>query len=423
MLQNHQLFFETLEHAQLLDIIADSSDGIFVLSPEHRVLSWNPAMENMSGLPAGDVVGRGIDELLDVHAFNEGTQAEGGMLGETGDAVIAGRSADRTWIRYTRNPIRDRDGALKAYVVVARDVTAEMQAEQMKRDFVATVSHELRTPLTPLKGFLTTLMRGTGEDTPEARQEYYRIMLNQTNRLERLITDLLEVSRIEAGKSLAAIHAMELSAVIGRAGARSSRSPSPTARSASALPKSPVIVSGDPFRVGQVVANLVSNALEVLAPRGARVDVSLSVTGHRGRDLGARSRRGRAGGRAAPGLRAVPPRRGRPHAHDRRHRPGPLHRPAPGRVDGRTHLAPLGARRRVDLLLLAAAGGRHSADDVAMALEESRGAARSPPLGLSSPASTRSRSDCWTCFCASRRVAGRLRRSRCSAVPAPSTTV
>ena len=160
MLQNHQLFFETLEHAQLLDIIADSSDGIFVLSPEHRVLSWNPAMENMSGLAAGDVVGRGIDELLDVHAFNDGTQAEGGMLGETGDAVIAGRAADRTWIRYTRNPIRDRDGALKAYVVVARDVTAEMQAEQMKRDFVATVSHELRTPLTPLKGFLTTLMRG-----------------------------------------------------------------------------------------------------------------------------------------------------------------------------------------------------------------------------------------------------------------------
>jgi PAS domain S-box-containing protein len=276
MLQNHQLFFETLEHAQLLDIIADSSDGIFVLSPEHRVLSWNPAMETISGLATGDVVGRGIDELLDVHAFNDGTQAEGGMLGETGDAVIAGPAADRTWIRYTRNPIRDRDGALKAYVVVARDVTAEMQAEQMKRDFVATVSHELRTPLTPLKGFLTTLMRGTGEDTPEARQEYYRIMLNQTNRLERLITDLLEVSRIEAGKSLAAIHPMELSSVLAEQVKEFSES-QPDRSIGVRMPKSPVIVAGDPFRVGQVVSNLVSNALKY-SPREAPVTVSLSVT-------------------------------------------------------------------------------------------------------------------------------------------------
>ena len=277
MLQNHQLFFETLEHAQLVDIIADSSDGIFVLSPEHRVLSWNPAMETISNLAASEVVGRGIDELLDVHAFNDGTQAEGGTLGETGDAVIAGRAADRTWIRYTRNPIRDRDGALKAYVVVARDVTAEMEAEQMKRDFVATVSHELRTPLTPLKGFLTTLMRGTGEDTPEARQEYYRIMLNQANRLERLITDLLEVSRIEAGKSLAAVHAMELSAVIAEQ-VRELSDSQPDRTIGIRTPKGPVIVSGDPFRVGQVVANLVSNALKY-SPREAPVDVSVSVTG------------------------------------------------------------------------------------------------------------------------------------------------
>ena len=277
MLQNHQLFFETLEHAQLVDIIADSSDGIFVLSPEHRVLSWNPAMEGISGLVAGEVVGRGIDELLDIHAFNEGTQAEGGTLGESGDAMIAGPSADRTWIRYTRNPIRDRDGALKAYVVVARDVTAEMEAEQMKRDFVATVSHELRTPLTPLKGFLTTLLRGTGEDTPEARQEYYRIMLNQANRLERLITDLLEVSRIEAGKPMAAACAMELSAVIGEQ-VREFSQGQPDRTIGVRAPRGPVIVAGDPFRVGQILANLVSNALKY-SPREAPVDVSLSVAG------------------------------------------------------------------------------------------------------------------------------------------------
>ena len=277
MLQNHQMFYETLEHAQLVDIIADSSDGIFVLSPEHRVLSWNPAMERISGLAVGEAVGHGIDELLDIHASTAGGEVQDGTLGESGDAMIAGSGADRRWIRYTRNPIRDRDGALKAHVVVARDVTAEMEAEQMKRDFVATVSHELRTPLTPLKGFLTTLLRGTGEDTPEARQEYYRIMLNQTNRLERLITDLLEVSRIEAGKLLAESGPMELSAVIAEQ-VREFTEAQPDRVIRVRAPKRPVIVSGDPFRVGQVVANLISNALKY-SPRESPIQVGISLAG------------------------------------------------------------------------------------------------------------------------------------------------
>jgi len=277
MLENHRLFFETLEQAQLVDIIADSSDGIFVLSPEHRVLSWNPAMERISGLTTTDVAGRGIDELLELHAFTDGREAEGGTLGETGDAMISGPGVDRRWIRYTRNPIRGRDGALKAYVVVARDVTAEMEAEQMKRDFVATVSHELRTPLTPLKGFLTTLLRGTGEDTPEARQEYYRIMLNQTNRLERLITDLLEVSRIEAGKPVSETRPMELSAVIAEE-VRQFAEAQPDREIRMRAPKRPIIVNGDPFRVGQVAANLISNALKY-SPREAPVQVHVSMAG------------------------------------------------------------------------------------------------------------------------------------------------
>jgi PAS domain S-box-containing protein len=277
MLENHRLFFETLEQAQLVDIIADSSDGIFVLSPEHRVLSWNPAMERISGLTTADVSGRGIDELLELHAFTDGREAEGGTLGETGDAMISGPGIDRRWIRYTRNPIRGRDGALKAYVVVARDVTVEMEAEQMKRDFVATVSHELRTPLTPLKGFLTTLLRGTGEDTPEARQEYYRIMLNQTNRLERLITDLLEVSRIEAGKPASESRPMELSAVVAEE-VRQFAEAQPDREIRMRAPKRPIIVTGDPFRIGQVAANLISNALKY-SPREAPVQVHVSMAG------------------------------------------------------------------------------------------------------------------------------------------------
>ena len=93
-----------------------------------------------------------------------------------------------------------REGGARSFVVVARDVTAELETEQLKSDFVATVSHELRSPLTPLKGFVRALRDGLIEETPEARHEYYEIMWRAVERLERLINDLLDVSRVEAGK-------------------------------------------------------------------------------------------------------------------------------------------------------------------------------------------------------------------------------
>ena len=137
---------------------------------------------------------------------------------------------------------------------------------------MATVSHELRTPLTPLKGFLSALLQGTVEDSPKAREEYYRIMLNQTSRLERLITDLLEVSRIESGKPVVDARPVELTSLIAEHIAE--HSGGEEARVVLRSPGDPVLVHADPFRVGQVVANLVSNALKYSPPQSP-VEVSV----------------------------------------------------------------------------------------------------------------------------------------------------
>ena len=233
MLENHRLFVETLEQARLVDIISDSSDGVFVVSPDERILSWNPAMEDMSKVPAAEAIGRPVLELLSagdrdgggtvaLHSVSSDSEAmwqpDGGAAGtlasETGEAMVLGRGPGRHWVRYTKNVMRDKDGGVKAHVVVARDISAEMEAEQMKREFVATISHELRTPLTPLKGFLLTLMRGTGSISPEETNEYYGIMYDQVTRLERLIGDLLETSRLDTAGASVEIRHVELGAVV-----------------------------------------------------------------------------------------------------------------------------------------------------------------------------------------------------------------
>ena len=277
-LQNVRLFSETSEQrTQLEEIIGHTSDGIFVLSPDGVIVSWNPAMARVTGFSQAEAIGRGCEEILGTDCAPLAGAGPGERSASGVDARLVTKDRRARWIRYSTNPILDRDGELKANVVVARDVTRELEAEELKADFVATVSHELRTPLTPLKGFLASLLQGTVEDSPQARQEYYRIMLNQANRLERLITDLLEVSRMESGKPRMHSDAVELTSLVGEQIQEFAES-DPGRVVLFQSPQTPLYVQGDRFRLGQVIGNLLSNALKY-SPADSTVEVVVESEG------------------------------------------------------------------------------------------------------------------------------------------------
>src|SRR5207244_10379600 len=138
----------------------------------------NPAMERMTGLATSDAVGSRLEHVLGAADARSLTHPARGSKAtvEVRDLPLLRGDGSKRWLRYTRNPIQDRDGELKAYVVVARDITADLETEQLKADFVATALHELRSPLTPLKGFLSALLPGTVEDSPTARWEAQRVI-------------------------------------------------------------------------------------------------------------------------------------------------------------------------------------------------------------------------------------------------------
>ena len=279
-LVNLGLFAEVEEQrTQVSDIIAHTSHGIFVVSPDGVIRSWNPAMERITGSPAEIAVGRTWGDLFGVD--HRPALPEGGAPGDQhdpdGDVLLVRPDGGERWIRHSRSAIRNQDGSLKAEVVVARDITAELESERLKADFVATVSHELRTPLTPLKGFLATLIAGTGEDDPATRREFYGIMANQTERLERLITDLLEVSRIESGRVPVDTRRVDLTALV-REHVEDFARQQPDRAIHLRFPGSAVVVSADPFRVGQVVANLLSNALKY-SDTVSPVEVTVALAG------------------------------------------------------------------------------------------------------------------------------------------------
>jgi PAS domain S-box-containing protein len=259
-------------------IVEHASDGIFVVASDGRILSWNPAMERITGYSSDEVIDRQRNDIL-------GPAGSTGAGGQGTDASSSGRvrppvkvvrkDGSVAWVHYSSNAINTRDGKVRADVVVVHDVTAIREAEQLKSDFVATISHELRTPLTPLKGFLSALLIGSVDDSAEARQEYYRIMLKQTDRLERLITDLLDVSRVESEEPLLQRHDIELGpCVMEQIRSFSDRHPDRIVRFHHE--SGPVKVIADPAPVGLVISNLMSNAMKY-SSSDTPVDVTVST--------------------------------------------------------------------------------------------------------------------------------------------------
>jgi PAS domain S-box-containing protein len=259
-------------------IVEYASDGIFMLGSDGSVLSWNPAMERITGYPATEAIGQPLAKLFAspeepsrVSAEEPGAAADA----PSGSVSIVRKDGADAWLECSSSSITQ--GRIRASVVVVHDVTATRRAEQLKSDFVATITHELRTPLTPLKGFLATLLQGTVADTQEARDEYYRIMLKQTDRLERLINDLLEVSRIESERQVVSLHPTELaSPVADQVRSFAERYPSAVIRFR--VNDRPVIVSADPQALGLVVSNLLSNAIKY-SGADLPIDVDLIVRG------------------------------------------------------------------------------------------------------------------------------------------------
>lgn len=164
-------------------------------------------------------------------------------------------------------------GALVSF----EDVTHMEQARQMRRDFVANVSHELRSPLTSLLGFIETLQGPALGDTA-ATERFLKIMAGEAGRMERLVQDLLSLSRVEEQLRVRPTDPVNLSdVVVSVTDALKNLAREHEVELRSDLPESPIIVPGDKDQLQQVLTNLVENAIKY-GGQGKTVVLSVAIT-------------------------------------------------------------------------------------------------------------------------------------------------
>ena len=252
------------EQAKLAEIVGRTSDGITTIAPDGTVTSWNPAMAAITGHHAEATVGaKWLGMLRPRDATGHDVMLERWREHETLPGLISILTAtgETRWLSCSWTRVAGAGEPVETCILVARDVTEAHKLEQIKQEFVSTVSHELRTPLAPILGWATTLLQRSDELTDDDRQRGLESILRQGQRMERLVLNLLEVSKIEAGAG-AETDAEIDAALIARRVVEELGAAWPQRSIVLDVPPRPCPAIGNELWVEQIVTNLVSNAIK-----------------------------------------------------------------------------------------------------------------------------------------------------------------
>jgi PAS domain S-box-containing protein len=283
---NAQLIDDAERRRATLDSVMKSMvDGLILVDRRGRIAYVNPYAEEILGLPSSALAGqaletmdRGIARLVE-HPEQTLDSFRAAMADpQSTPAVEFGLSTPVARTLQARFfPIRDMGGGSLGLGLLLRDITREKELDEMKSQLLSTVSHELRTPLASIKGFATTLLRDDIEWDRESRREFLSIIDEESDRLTELISNLLDMSRIEAGTLRVEPEPTDLDPIIRETAAQfqmMTRAHEIRFNVPPALPR----VMVDPRRARQVLRNLLENAIKY-SPEGGPITISAQVAG------------------------------------------------------------------------------------------------------------------------------------------------
>lgn len=252
--------------------------AILLVDRKEKIVWANPVAAALFG---GDLTGRVFVTVLRQPAIGEALEAalRSGVQGRVRLEIAAAKEVIGLATVAPLPPDDDLRMPEGGALITIEDITSIEEAEAMRRDFVANVSHELRTPLTALMGFIETL-RGAARDDPAARDRFLGIMEREAARMNRLVGDLLSLSRVESEERVRPTSEVDLAAVLK--GALQTLAPTAEARGVALIREGeagPLRLAGDPDQLTQVFANLIENAIKY-GGSGGEVRVRVEKLSH-----------------------------------------------------------------------------------------------------------------------------------------------
>jgi hypothetical protein len=304
---------------QLAAIVESSADAIAGTTPEGQITSWNSGAEQLFGYTAEEMIGQDVALLVPSDRLHE-LETVGRLVIGGGESIeehhTRGLRKDGTEIdvSLTVSPIQDPSRRVTGSAVIARDIThmkrqqSQLQAllakeriaradaeaaqrtlaeqnerlrelDRLKDEFISLVSHELRTPLTSIRGYLELLLDGGAGHLSDDQARFLAVVDRNSKRLMHLVGDLLFLAQIEAGKLALELGEVDLEHLVAECveGAQPFADEKGIELTAS-VEATPTMV-GDRERLGQVLDNLVSNALKFTSGGGS---VSVRISSHQG---------------------------------------------------------------------------------------------------------------------------------------------
>ncbi|MBI5877838.1 MAG: GAF domain-containing protein [Chloroflexi bacterium] len=264
------------EKRRIEAILNHMVDGVMLLDGDGRIANVNPALIDMVRVPASQLTGQLVRDVpYPVNQFGldlplDGHDAVAERSVQTGEPL-------KKAFEVFASPVPSATAGWAGHVVVVHDVTRERELDQLKSDFISTVSHELRTPLFSIRGFVKLLTNDKVTDD-KTRREFLSIVSQQTDHLAQIVNDLLDLSRLDAGRPIEMdFESVDTSAIASQVVARfQSLAGERRILLKTDVPGGLPRVRADARRLTQALVNLVGNAIKFTAEHG-RVTIGAGI--------------------------------------------------------------------------------------------------------------------------------------------------
>jgi len=270
--------------AELQGVLDNLVDAVFVTSPEGRITLHNQAANRLYGFSRFDEItnlSQDFPRLFQLrHPDGRPVKPEEMATGRAlkGETVLEvshivrnlAQGRDRH-VRVSSTPIRNAEGRIVGAVTIARDVTEIAELERMKDQFIAVAAHELKTPVTIMKGSAQILLR-QAEGLSERQRKLLQSMNRGADRIDRVVNDLLDISRLHLGEIALERERIDLPSLVEQVVNETALT---SGRTIKLIAQEPAPVVGDAERLEQVLSNLLDNAIKY-SPQGGEIEVSVT---------------------------------------------------------------------------------------------------------------------------------------------------